>query len=494
MVGQEADCARQSSIRFCINVLGSIALLAYASLALLSYPQAAALWRTRPRAAAFFDGLAAYLPLIGVGRTLESNSLALVSYFLPLTLAAAAAVALVPLLTRGESALEASLVRLLFRWSLAFTAPCVIAYPVFTQDFWLSAVWGRMVASGINPYHTLFTAETMGTLPLDHFPMVMSYGPAWAIVSAAVMLVAGQSVLAAAALFKLVLAAAWGGVLVLVTRLTESRPVLERCLAIVVVGWVPLGVTQTVAEGHNDVAMVLPLLLWMLLVVRGRWAAPSAFVVSALAKYTSGPLIVVDAIAARCMHRLSWPLIALRYVLPGLIGLAILAAFYRSPAFFDGVKLIGEWRFLQIRDAVAAVEAELGIPLFPAEHLIAAACAGFALHRLAVFAGEPNPDQMTKAVLAVMCAIAFAAIPHLWPWYVVWLLALAALTPQWWLSRFVVGLSLLAPFTLVFWWVGPLTESLEWAAVGLYTGALLWTIVTRTTIAGRPTCTAYRPT
>jgi alpha-1,6-mannosyltransferase len=320
--------------------------------------------------------------------------------------------------------------------------------------------------------------------------MAMSYGPAWAILSGAVMLLAGESVLAAWVLFKLVLAACWVGVLVLVAKLTEPRPVLDRCLAIGVVGWIPLGVTQTVAEGHNDIAMVLPALLWMLLALRGRWTAPSALVVSALAKYASAPLMVVDAVAARRMHGLSWPRVGLRYVVPGLIGLGFFAAFYRSPAFFAGTRLISEWHFLQLRDAVAAVEMALGISLFPAKHLIAAGWAGFALYRLAVFAGEPKPDQMAKAALAVMCAVALAATPHLWPWYVVWLLALAALTPRWWLSRFVVGLSLLAPFTLVFWWAG-LAKALGWAAAGLYAGALLWTLLTtRATMGGRQACTA----
>jgi alpha-1,6-mannosyltransferase len=479
-----------SSIRFRVNLLGAVALLAYVSLALLSYPQAAALWRHRPRAAAFFDALATPLPAIGLGRTIESNSLVLISYFLPLTLAAGAAVALVAVLTRAEHALEASLVRLLLRWSLAFAAACLVSCPVFTQDLWLSAVWGRMVVGGMNPYHTLFTGETVGALPLDHFPMAMSYGPAWAVLSGAVMLVAGKSVLAAAVLFKLVLAAAWVGVLVLVTKLTELRPVLDRCLAIGLVGWIPLGVTQTVAEGHNDVAMVLPALLWMLLALRGSWAAPSALAVSALAKYTTAPLLVVDAVAARRMHGLSWPLVGLRYVLPGLVALAAFAAFYRSPEFFNGTKLISQWHFLQLRDAAAVVEVALGMSLFPAEYLITAACAGFALYRLAVFAGEPKPDHMAKAALAVMCAVSFAAIPHLWPWYVVWILALAALAPRWWLSRFVVGLSLLAPFTLVFWWVQQLTEAMDWAAAGLYGGALLWAFLTRATVAGRQTCTA----
>ena len=71
---------------------------------------------------------------------------------------------------------------------------------------WLSAVWGRMISAGVNPYYQLFTPDTLPGLPLDHFPMVMSYGPLWGIVSAIVMLVAGNSILATGILFKAVLA------------------------------------------------------------------------------------------------------------------------------------------------------------------------------------------------------------------------------------------------------------------------------------------------
>jgi alpha-1,6-mannosyltransferase len=474
-----------SSIRFRVNLLGAIALLAYASLALLSYAQTPALWRDRdtPRVIAFFDALIAQFPVIGLNRLLENNTAVLVSYCVPLALATSAAVLLLILLTRHKSELNASLVTLLLRWSLAFTAACLFSYPLFTQDFWLSAAWGRMVAAGTNPYHVLFTTETITELPLDHFPMAMSYGPGWALLSGAVMTLAGQSVLATAILFKLILAAAWVGALVLVEKITEPRPIIDRCLAVALLGWVPLGVTQTVAEGHNDIFMAVLALLWMLLALRDRWTAPFALVASILSKFTTLPLMLVDAIAMWRMHGLSSSQLVLRYVSPGLFGLGAFAAFYRSPEFFDGMRIISEWQFLQPRDAVAAVQLAFGISLFPAEYLIAAGCAGFAIYWLAAFFKEPEPDNLAKATLAVMCAVSFAAIAHLWPWYVVWILPLAAVLPSWWLSRFVVGLSILAPFTLVFWWVELFPHALEWAAVALYIGALLWTVLTRSATA-----------
>ena len=34
-------------------------------------------------------------------------------------------------------------------------------------------------------------------------------------------------------------------------------------------------------------------------------------------------------------------------LLPGLLGLFVLALFFRSTAFFDGMRLVSEWYFLR---------------------------------------------------------------------------------------------------------------------------------------------------
>ncbi len=157
---------------------------------------------------------------------------------------------------------------------------CFFAFPVYTQDFWLSAVWGDMIASGVNPYYVKFTPEMLVGYPIDHMPMTMSYGPLWALISGAVMTVAGGSVLAAGLIFKGHSARGLGGSLVLVDRLMRRVAPSSRSLALVIVGWVPLGVLETVGEGHNDIALVLPALLWLALLLQARMSAPLALVAS----------------------------------------------------------------------------------------------------------------------------------------------------------------------------------------------------------------------
>src|SRR5262249_25671171 len=153
-------------------------------------------------------------------------------------------------------------------------------WPVFTQDLWLSAVWGRMIAAGANPFHAHFTSQNLAGLPLDHLPMPMSFRPLWGLLSRAVMLISGGGTLLATALFKAVLAGLWVACLKLVSRPAEALPQNERCVALVLFGWLPAGVSQSLAEGHNDIAMVSLVLAWLLMLLRGRGQAPVALVAS----------------------------------------------------------------------------------------------------------------------------------------------------------------------------------------------------------------------
>lgn len=472
-------------LRWPIHVLGALALAAYAALAALSYLQAPALWlgAKAPRATAFFEGLAERVPAIGLHRRFGGADAVIVSYWLPLAVASLAALALILMVTRTRSALDAAMVRLLARWSVAFAAAAACAYPVFTHDFWLSVLWGKMIAGGANPYHTLFTPEMTAGLPLDQFPMAMSYGPLWGLVSGAVMLPAGGSVLAAAILFKAVLAAFWAAALWLVLRITARFPVRDRCLAVAAFGWTPLGATQTLAEGHNDIVMAALALLWFHALVRRRLAAPVALAASVMAKFTTAPLVLVDSLWALRVERLGVRGFLLRALPAVLVGGALLGVFYRSTAYFDGLRVVSEWHFLRTRDAVAALERMAGIPLLPLAIIAVAAFPAVALYQcLRLWRTAASDDAAiaaAQATVAIMAALAFAAIAHVWPWYVIWLLAPAALIPRWWLSRFVIGFAVLAPFTVAFWWIEAWRDHLDVAALALYAGAAAWATLTR---------------
>ena len=193
----------------------------------------------------------------------------------------------------------------------------------------------------------------------------------------------------------------------------------------------------------------------------------------------TAPLFLIDVLYALRHERIGWRRYALRLALPAALGLATMALFYRSPEFFDGVRLVSTWYFLQPRDAVQAVELALGVPLLPLALAVTALFPVYAAYATWTAWSEPTTERLLQAALAVMSAVLFTAVSHLWPWYVIWALALAALLPSWWLSRFIIGVAVMSPFTLGFWWIEPFANHREAVAFAMYALAILWTVVTR---------------
>lgn len=465
-----------------LNVLGAIALLAHVSMSLLSWFQAATLWDDEKRAVAFFKTLAAALPWAPFDLFASDNTAAVISHLVPVAIDSAAAIAAMFLLSRAPIVADEAWLRAVKRWAFIFAAVSLPAFPVFTQDFWLSAAWGRMIVEGINPYHVDLSVAAMQGLPLDHFAMKMAYGPLWGVVSALVVAVSGDNAIAMGLLFKLVLAAAWIGALLLVDRILQRSSIRSRCIGLVMVGWFPVGVTQSLAEGHNDIAMIALMLLWWHLLRSGTGAgyrAPLALAASTLCKYVSAPLFALDALLALFVLRQPLSRYVLRVVPAALLMLLVVGAFFRSAEFFDGVRLISAWQFLNIRQALSALGTIVPLPFevltLPAQAMFALV----ALYNAARAARQPSAETQTKALIAAMAFMAFAASPHLWPWYLIWVLAPAAFLPGWWLSRFITGMALIAPFVIAFWWVEALEDRKDLAALLMYGAAILWAIGSR---------------
>lgn len=467
-------------LRRWINVCGAIVLVAHLLQSILSYVQVVSLWREEgPRVLAFFEDIFGDLQATWLHVLLFEKRAVILSHWIPLAVASLAALALVLILRRHAARLDEGAERAMLRWSLAFGVACFFAYPVFTQDLWLSAVWGRMIVANVNPYHHLFTPEALAGFPLDHFPMVMSYGPGWAIISAAVMAMSGSGVVVAGVLFKAVVAAAWIWSLYLIRAIMAERTPLERALALAAFGWVPLAVLQSVAEAHNDVVMGAFLLLWFLLLLRGRATAPLALMASALTKYVTAPLFLLDIIHAVRRERLSWRGYVLRMIAPALYGIAVVGLFFRSPQFFDGVRMVNDWHFLQPHHALIAIEYTLGIDLDPVAWAIAVFFPAIAAVRLGAALIEPTPERLAKAMLAIMATILFTVSAHVWPWYVMWILIPAVLVPHWWLARFSIGVAFMAPFMAGSWWIAPFEDHFGGTAFALYLGAIVWAVLTR---------------
>ena len=470
-----------SSIRARIDLLGVLVVLAHVGMVLPSWLEAAKLWSVEPerRTYKFFDGLSALFPWIPFRTFFTNDTNAALWNLVPLLLATVAAAVLLIQLQRAEpTAFDGTCVQRVRRWAYGLAALSLLAFPVFTQDFWLSPTWGRMIVQGHNIYYVDFTDEAARGLPLDHFPMRMAYGPLWGLFSASLMAVTGGYVLAIAILFKAVLAVAWFGAVWLIERLTLPQGPRAACVALVTIGWLPASVSQSLAEGHNDIAMVALFLLWWFLLRHGKgWPAQLALAASALCKYVSVSLFLVDAIHALRVERLSFARYVIRIAPAGILIVAAFAPFFRSLEFFEGMRLIGSWHFMNLRDSFTVLGALLHLPLAPlamVAQLVFAVTAAYYLWNSVLV---PSPENFNRLFLAIMAFVTFAVSPHLWPWYLIWVLAPATLTPGWWLSRFVVGMSLIAPFTVAFWWVDGLEDNKDVGALVLYGGGMIWAFV-----------------
>jgi hypothetical protein len=79
----------------------------------------------------------------------------------------------------------------------------------------------------------------------------MTYGPLWAAISGAAMLVSDNRWLTFI-IFKALLFGFWLLALSYIKSMTRGYDVRTRCLAIVAAGWLPLSVIQSLGEGHIE--------------------------------------------------------------------------------------------------------------------------------------------------------------------------------------------------------------------------------------------------
>ncbi len=450
-----------------------------------------------PNQAAFFDRLGASIadlpvPLalqlahaLTAGNVFTHDGLYFLAYCLPLALAVALAAWLFRWLSDVDGPVPKAVTDRLFLWPVVFTAVSIPSFPVMTQDIWFSALWGEEVVRGQNPYYVPFTPEQAAAFPFDEVPAMMTYGPLWAVVSAGVMALSGGNVWVTGLLFKLILAGAWIGGLAIIRRIGRTHDEATAAAGLVAFGWLPIGHIYSAGEAHNDMAMVVLMLLWLMRLSAGDRAGPLALAASAACKYTSAALVSVDLLyrlgkSGNVDFKDRLTAYMLRGIPAAAFFLAVLFLFYRSPAFFDAVRGMSGWQWLQPVDVVRVAERLLGIDMAPLRWLVRGAFAGFALWTLAALYRRPTAESAWKAATAVMAAVVFGLSTHLWPWFMLWPLALAALVPSWWFSRWIFGVAALAPFAVVPFWryedgFDPFyTKTLT--ALPLYAGATLFMV------------------
>jgi hypothetical protein len=474
-----------------IWALGAVSLVSFLASTVLSYP----LSLVSPFGAlqygetAFFQELAVAIPIvrpltdwaIDQGPHFADPQLFLLAYCAPLLVSSIVFLTLIVLLWLRRGELDSRAPPLLFWIGVGFAFVSAFAIPVVVDDFWWSVGWGRLVIAGTNPYYISQMGEVLGGTPLRSAGP-MTYGPVWALITGAVMWLAQCSAVMGAILFKLLLACAWVGCLRLIWAVLKQESLWRQCIGLAIWGWLPLSVSEAVAEGHNDVVMVVLILLWLYRLEKGNATANVVLAVSVALKYAAAPLFLLDFLYHVRGRNQPFVGYALRGAAAAIVMALPFALFYRSPEFFAPMAESRTWEFFTPANAVSGLGLVLGGHslgrLTQPIGLLFPVLAAYFVVRYGI---RPSIERFHIALVALLSALVFAGGGHVWPWFALWALAPAALAPNAVVSRFVIGFACAAPFPILVWTVFPqassdqmfLLPSLGWYASALALACLV---------------------
>lgn len=389
-------------------------------------------------------------------------------YLVPICVSTAALAAVWQATRRRAQRLTAANLATLRRFAVGFGLSCILMYPMFTQDFWLSVAWGRMIAQGDNPYYAYFTASIYEGLPLFYEDTYMTYGPLWGWICALVAVLGHRVEVWEFLIFKGLLLGAWIACLSIICRVMRHRPIMDQALAVLLFGWMPMSYFLTVAEGHNDIVMVLPMMGWLLLLSRGNHlASPWALAISVLIKYITLPLALVELWHGWSAMRGRRRAYTAALVACAAVAVLCVMTLARDLEFLTAARRMQDWHMLTPAKALyqLAIWLHLPIPgyLFSGTVLLAG------LTLIAYYAwpvlGRTDVDQLLLVSLAGLLVILLVVVGHVWPWFVLWVLAPAVVVRRCLAKDIAIALALGAPFVHVYWIWGHEWAEMKYATV-----------------------------
>ncbi len=383
-----------------------------------------------------------------------------------------------------------------------FGLALLLMYPYDAADLFDNIMHGRMISVySANPFQKI--ASDFASDPFYRYTAwryaVSAYGPLWESLASVVTHVAGDGFLANALAFKLTLSAFWAGSAALI-GLIVRRIAPERALAAVVLfAWNPIGLYETIGQGHNDITLVFWMLLAAWLLIERRYTLTIiALIAGALFKYL--PLLLVPAALLIAWREIKSRRARLRFsvVTAVLSGALIVAAF--AP-FWHGVDTLDAPRRAHL--FTTSLPAVIDIALVPTlgkdaagnqVALIAAGVTGlFAVAQ--AFRAWRDRSTLSFARSAFYILMFYLLVTCLWfqQWYALWPLGFAALLSPGHEARLGALFSYtvqtkplifgplflwirpLPPASAIEPWLGPLVMSMAWA----YAAFAIWTVFRR---------------
>jgi hypothetical protein len=295
-----------------------------------------------------------------------------------------------------------------------------LAPPIGLSDVFNYIGYARLlVEHGLNPY-----TSTLTEVPTDPV-FVYATWPQWSNpygpLSTLSFLPLGLTGVPQA--LWLVKAAAAAAGLGLVGLTAAAARALDRPVApaVVFVGLNPTLLVYGVGGAHIDLLLVAASVAGIWLLARGRAVGAGVALATAAAIKVTGALPLVFALAGSRRRRDLALGVALAAVVVGGVALALF-----GPDLLSGVA--GQREAASVRSVPGRLSRLLGYQTVPSA-LSGAFLAGFAVSVLALLrAAWRGMDWLEAAGWATLALL--LALTWLMPWYVVWLLPLAALTPR----------------------------------------------------------------
>ncbi|HET8980367.1 MAG TPA: hypothetical protein VFN87_19605 [Solirubrobacteraceae bacterium] len=317
-----------------------------------------------------------------------------------------------------------------------------LMYPVNAIDLFIYAVRSHLfTAHGVDP--NAITPSTFRGDPWVPFAggwvnAVSPYGPLWNLLAAPVTWLAGDRLGAALFGFKALALAAYLAGGWAVAGATRDRPAGTPSGALFYL-WNPLVLWEGVGNGHNDLVVAFLLALSLLAWTRHRddWVIPP-LVLATLVKYVTALLLPLAVVAL--WRRVPAGPDRRRLVLLTL-GVSVLAAIVALSPFFD---VVAVWRSVRDQQNIilsSPLELALTLPAllnrFPAGAIerwgmgLGEAATLLALG-VAALALWTRPARLAAACFEVLYVFLLLATWNFRPWYLIWLVAAAAVLPGRW--------------------------------------------------------------
>jgi alpha-1,6-mannosyltransferase len=291
--------------------------------------------------------------------------------------------------------------------------------PLLSADVFGYLAYGRLGINGIDPY--VHGAAALPDDPLRAFvlwrDMPSPYGPLFTLATYALAPLGPAAGLWA---LKAVAVTASLGCVALVWKIAE-RLGHEPIAAAALVGLNPILLVYAVGGAHNDLLVMLLALGGILALVSGRPRGAGVAVVGAAALKASAGLVLVFALAGN--RGTSRRRLAVAVVVATAVVGAITLLVFQSGAGQVVSQVLTQQRLVALHSVPGKLASLLGAPGSRAIRFGAAAIGGVAICALLVRTLR-GANWLTSAGWATLALLMTTA--WLLPWYVVWLLPLAA--------------------------------------------------------------------